>query len=792
MPQKYCKKSNQKSKVRNDILKHMDAEYLIIVESPSKCAKIESYLGVGYQCIASCGHIRTIVGLKSIDTKDTFSPKFTMSKDKQEHVEKMREIISRFSKSDIILATDDDREGEAIAWHLCDVFDLDVNTTKRILFREITKPALQEAVNNPTVINQRLVNAQIARQVLDVVVGYKISPYLWKYLYNDKTNSLSAGRCQTPALRLVYDNEQDNKNSKIEEKYKLYGLFFTYDYQFVLNKCLKTKEHVLSFLEKSKTHNHILTIGSPKTSIRSAPNPFSTSRLLQVVNNTLHYSPKDTMNLCQQLYQSGYITYMRTESQEYSKVFIDIAKKYIMNKWNDEKLIGNTEDIENKDSKNPHEAIRVTQLSATAIQSDNSRLNALYALIWRNTIESCMSDAKMKLTDVNIAAPDEMKYVYTVEEPILLGWKKVADKPVKEATFKPPGSLLFFKTSEMKEVNYNSLHSEMTFTNTQSHYTEAGLINKLESMGIGRPSTFASIVDTIQQRGYVNRSDIEGKPFTCEEYTLQGSQIVKKEIQKQLGNEKNKLMIQPLGILIIEFLIKYYDTMFSYEYTKNMELQLDDISNGVISEWSSLCKNCYKEIKELSKPIDKISKQTYEIDDKHTLLFEKYGPVISYKENEENKFLPVKKDMYLDIDKLRQKEYTLESLVEINEYSLGNYNEKEVFIKRGPYGLYVEYEDKRIGMKGVLKEFDEITLDDVIDIINEDSPVKEEKNVLRVVNESISIRKGKFGAYIYYKRDNMKKPEFYNLKKFKGGFLECKKELLEEWLHKTYNIVTTK
>jgi len=792
MPPKYYKKGYKSSKPRNDILKNVDATYLIIVESPSKCAKIESYLGIDYQCIASCGHIRTITGLKSIDTKDTFAPKFTMLKDKIEHVDKMRGAISMFSKKNIILATDDDREGEAIAWHLCEVFSLDVNTTKRILFREITKTALQEAVENPTLVNQKLVNAQIARQVLDVVVGYKISPYLWKYLYNDKSNSLSAGRCQTPALRLVYDNEEENKKSVIEEKYKLYGLFFTHDYQFTLNKCLKTKEDVLSFLEKSKEHKHVLSIGSPKTSVRTAPKPFSTSRLLQVANNTLHYSPKDTMNLCQQLYQAGYITYMRTESQQYSKVFIEVAKKYIMNKWNDEKLVGNTEDIENKDSKNPHEAIRVTQLSAIAIQSENSRLKAMYNLIWKNTVESCMSDAKIKVTDVKISAPNEMNYIYTVEEPILLGWKKIGDERAKEEPYKKVGSLLFFKTSELREVKYNSIHSEMTFTNKQSHYTEAGLINKLEGMGIGRPSTFASIVDTLQQRGYVNREDIEGKSILCEEYSLQGSQIIKKEIKKQMGNEKNKLTIQPLGVLILEFLIKYYDTMFSYEYTKNMELQLDDISNGVLNEWSLICKNCYNEIKELSKPIDNISKQTYEIDEKHVLLFEKYGPVISYKENNENKFLSVKKDMNLDLEKLKQKEYTLDDLVEVREYALGTYNEKEVIIKRGPYGLYVEYENKKIGIKNVLKSIDEITIDDVIELINADEPDKEERNVLRVVNENTSIRKGKFGAYVYYKRPNMKKPEFYNLKKFKGGYLECEKELLEEWLYETYKVKITK
>ena len=385
-------KSNSKPKLYKNKPIHSDqlrnAIYLVIVESPSKCKKIESYLGKNYCCIASIGHIRSLNGLKSIDTKKTFEPTFEIIEEKQYHINEMKKVISRFKDSNIYIGTDDDREGEAIGWHICEIFGLSIDTTKRILFHEVTKPALQKAIDNPTYLNIKLIKAQHARQVLDVIVGYKISPYLWKYLYNDKDNALSAGRCQTPALRLVYENEQKINNSDIiSPTFKIYGNFLSNKLEFILKHEFKSVEETESFMKKSVNYKHILKIGEKKQSKRSPPKPFNTSNLLQVASSVLHMSPGETMKHSQTLYQNGYITYMRTDSREYSKQFLDYAEKYILSKYGSGSPMGNLQSIENKSTSNPHEAIRVTQLVLQNINMENTRTLSLYKLIWKNTRE---------------------------------------------------------------------------------------------------------------------------------------------------------------------------------------------------------------------------------------------------------------------------------------------------------------------------------------------------------------------------------------------------------------------
>ena len=748
-----------------------NAQYLIIVESPSKCTKIEHFLGEDYCCIASKGHIRTIDGLNSIDTKGTFEPMFSIIEEKKNHIEFMRTIIEKFPKNNIILATDDDREGEAIAWHICKLFDLPVETTKRIIFHEITKTAICNAVKEPITINMDIVHAQHARQVLDVIVGYKISPYLWKYLYNNKSNSLSAGRCQTPALRLVYDNEK-NKNAGIEMRHKITGTFFSKNIEFTLNHEFEKQPDVLDFLEKSKSFEHKLSICSQKESIKSAPKPFNTSRLLQTANSMLHISPKDTMNICQQLYQNGFITYMRTESTLYSSTFLEKAKKYIVDEWKTNDYLGNLDKLENKDSSNPHEAIRVTYIETYAIPNcEDRRMNAIYKLIWKNTLASCMSDAKYNIIPIKISAPLSYNYLYEIEIPVFLGWKKVEERTTKNELTDNQSSqsslLLFFQSiqSNQKNTTYQRINSTIVVRNKHQHYTEASLISKLEEMGIGRPSTFAMIVETIQERGYVLRTDLNGEKIECKEYTLSGVKIVETVKEKIFGNEKNKLVIQPIGILTIEFLLQYYQQLFSYEYTKNMEDQLDTISS----------------------PIKNIQKQCFKIDDNHDFIFEKYGPSIRHKlEDGTFEYMNVKKEIEIDLEKLKQGGYSLDELLELKTNLLGKYQDEDLFIKNGRYGPYVEWGDKKESIKEIKKPLCDITLTDIEQFLEKENTVG--KNILRQLNEYMSIRRGQYGAYVYYKTPEMKKPQFLNIKKFPEGYSTCEKGVLINWLCETYNI----
>lgn len=795
MPPKFYKKSSSVKKATS--VNTDNAKYLIIVESPSKCAKIESYLGTDYCCIASKGHIRHLDGLKSIDTKDTFEPTFSIISEKSDHINFMKTVINKFPKQNIILATDDDREGEAISWHICQIFDLPVETTPRIIFHEVTKPALLAAIQSPTKINMDLVKAQHARQVLDVVVGYKISPFLWKYLFNNKENSLSAGRCQTPALRLVYDNEKEKEKSQMERRYKTVGNFFSKNVAFDLNHEFETEAEVLEFLEKSKGFPYKITVGSQKESKRAAPKPFHTSRLLQTASNVLHMSPKETMSLCQQLYQTGYITYMRTESSQYSKSYLDQVQTHIVGAYGSDKYLGNMDLLENKDANNPHEAIRVTHIETSKLPSEDTRLASLYKLIWRNSIESCMADAKYVTNDIQIAAPKELAYKHLLEIPVFLGWKKLFEKTEDSGEQNAGSGMLFYfqsiaSASSSSKIDHNFVETTVVVRNKHQYYTEASLIHKLEELGIGRPSTFASIVETIQERGYVKKINIEGQIVKCKEFRLEKvgptdkiNEIIK---ERTFGNEKNKLVIQPVGILTLDFLLQYFQNVFSYEYTKNMEDKLDIISSGKQSDWAAICKDCYNEIKTLAKPITGINKQTYEIEPGHTFAFDKFGPVIRHTlENGETEYISVKKDISINIEKLKAGEYTLADLTEIKPNGvLGKYEGLDLYIKTGRYGPYVEWGDKKESIKTIKKTIDQVTFEDVNAFLENKKEV--EPNILRKLNEFMSVRKGKFGPYVYYKRPDMKKPDFLNIKKFNEGFFACEVDTLVKWLCETYNL----
>ena len=789
MPPKIYKSKSKTYKPKQIHSDHLyDAVYLIIVESPSKCKKIESYLGNNYCCIASMGHIRTLNGLKSIDTKNTFEPSFDMIEEKQSHVNEMKKIISRFEHKNIYIGADDDREGEAIGWHICEVFDLPIDTTKRIIFHEVTKPALQKAVDNPTYLNMKLIKAQHARQVLDVIVGYKISPYLWKYLYNDKNNALSAGRCQTPALRLVYDNEQQIQNAQTSSPtYKVHGNFLSEKLDFVLKQEFESIEETEQFMKKSVHHKHKLTINPKKELRRSPPKPLNTSSLLQLASSTLNMSPGETMKHSQTLYQNGYITYMRTDSREYSKQFLEYAEKYITTKYGQGSQMSNLQTLENKSTTNPHEAIRVTQLVLQTINTENTRTLSLYKLIWRNTIESCMNDYKYDQHEINISSPTKALYSHMLDIPTKYGWKTIEEnRPIIEVQSELGGLKLKLESQQNTEVVYNKIETKCTIKKGTSHYTEASLIKKLEDLGIGRPSTFASLVETIVDRGYVKKQDVKGIMHKTTNYVLESGKLKKSTQSKEYGEEKGKLVIQEVGTLVLDFLLKYYNPLFSYEYTKNMESQLDEISEGTLEQWEKICKDCYEEIKELSKNVKNVSKFSMPLDDTYEFIIEKYGPVLRYK-TEDNKtaYKNIKKELNVTIQDIQNKKYSAEELIEEDNQCVGIYQDHEVYVKQGRYGAYVEWNEQKKSLKTIEKHMNEITLEDIIPVLSEEI---QEKSVLRTLNANLSIRKGKYGPYIYYKTPTSAKPQFFNLKKYKGNSFDDDVKIILEWIKETYQV----
>jgi DNA topoisomerase-1 len=749
---------------------------LVIVESPAKCKKIEQYLNNAnkgtYKCIASYGHIRELAGLTAINIHNNFAPTFIECESKKDQIGKIRKAIK--DADEVILASDDDREGEAIAWHLCEVFHLPAETTKRIVFHEITESVLQKALSMPTKVNMSIVHAQLARQVLDMLVGYHLSPLLWKHV----KDGLSAGRCQTPALRLIYDNEKEIQATTGKQSYVVTGYFtnkmipFTLNYEETDERCLQ------AFLQESLTNTHVYKGHKIHIKTSQSPQPFSTSTLQQVASNELHLSPKETMTLCQALYEGGYITYHRTDSQTYSEDFKVNAEMYIRLTYGEDYINNPAGGM----SYGAHEAIRPTKISCLEIE--DKRENRLYQLIRRRTLESCMAAASISVLTALVTAPQKHEYHYTAEHVIFLGWQ-VVNTPIaveeKEYTYiqalKPNVTLPAQKIKAM-----------MHLTETKHHYTEAKLVNLLEAQGIGRPSTFASLIDKIQERNYVKKENVKGKTMLCTEYEVVDGHIKILKSEKEFGQEKNKLVITPVGILALEFLLKHFEPFFQYAYTKEMEEELDLVVDGTVL-WHNVCKKYYDALTHLSSTISERGKETIRIDAEHTYMIGKYGPVIKcVKDKKETTFKAVRKD--IDLNKLRKGEYTLEEVLDEEKTdapptSIGLFQEKPVYIKVGKFGKYLEWNGLSKSLKHLKLKPEEITLDDVIDILFDGENELEQS---RVLSPDASIKKGKYGYYIYYKNKKMKKPRFLKLDGFTQDYMTCDLSIIKNWFEKTYDI----
>ena len=816
--------------------------YLVIVESPSKCKKIEKYLNDNddlniYEVMATMGHITELKSLENIDIKNNFTCKYDLIEAKKKNTDAIKKKIK--TVDEVIIACDADREGEGISYAICEVFKLSVTKTKRIVFNEITEQAIVEAVKTPRAINMSLVHAQQTRQILDLIVGFKVTPLLWKYISRNAENSLSAGRCQTPALRLIYDNQTEINNSPGKKIYNTTGYFTNKNIPFVLNKNYETEDEIVDFLDGTSTFEHIYTCSQPVKSFRSQPEPFTTSRIQQTASNELHYSPKDTMKICQKLYEAGYITYMRTDSKKYSKEFIDSAASYITRFYNEKYINEKINDLcnnqkepqkedqkedqkegreENKEKKytvkkatkkeatkkaankkiekeeesqkiEAHEAIRPTDISLKELPEDSdSKEKRLYKLIWNNTLESCMSQAIYYVITASLSGFNNTKFSFTSEQIDFLGWKIVENKKTdeKESQFN------YLQTLKQNVVMpYKKLTANVLLKDTKSHYTEAKLVNILEENGIGRPSTFSSIVDKIQEREYVKKQDIKGKELLCKDYELdEAKEICEIETKREFGNEKGKLVIQPLGIIVIEFLIKKFDEVFYYDFTRQMEEDLDKISKGE-KDWHEVCKNCNEKIDTFIENLADDKKIELKIDDSHVYMIGKHGPVI--KCLKDNSFKGVKKDINIDIYKLEHGGYKLEQLVEDkidkppDGFILGVYDSENVILKNGKFGLYVTWGEKNKNLKELgLRTIESITFEEVEQILKNSEA--NGGNIIRIISENLSIRKSAKGDYIFFKTAKMKKPSFYNLNGINEDYKTCELDVLKSWIKDKYSV----
>jgi DNA topoisomerase-1 len=799
------------------VTKNTSINVLVIVESPAKCKKIEGYLGPGYKVMASFGHLRTLDGLDSIDIDNGFKPTFSIIQEqiKLKQIEKLRSEIA--NADEVILATDSDREGEAIAWHICDMFSLPIDKTKRIVFNEVTEQALQIAIRNPKICNMDLIYAQQSRQILDLLVGFTITPYLWQCVSKNSKNSLSAGRCQTPALKLVYDNHLEIQEAPGSLIYNTSGYFTNMNLLFDLNKQFETKADVMHFLEHCKTANYLCSTTLPKKSVRKAPEPLTTSTLQQMASNELHISPKETMKYAQELYEGGYITYMRTDSKKYSGDFVEKTKQYIESVYglqyvslNIDLLASNKNTNTNTKEKEKdnliqeaHEAIRPVSVNVTSVTEPSAKAQKLYSLIWTRTVESCMASAQYNtITAKVILDPphkSQAEFSYKTEQVTFAGWQIIKTKSnelVKEYQY----FLAMKKTDKGLLVVPKKIDSKFNLINLKSHYTEARLVQLLEEKGIGRPSTFASLIDKLLEREYVKKQNIEGQKIEGNDFLLVMDQKTIETIpmKREFGNETNKLVIQPLGIIVIEFLLKHFDSFFNYDYTRDMEHALDLIACNK-KQWVTLCDECHKTLISITKDLKNETKFSLKIDDIHTLIIGKYGPVIKRQASNKSKdvtFIPVKKDLDITQAHLLKLEDIIDTTTTTKANGLiGKYKGEDLFIKKGKYGLYAQWtrDGKQESMS--LKELEGKTIEqveylDVLRILEKDTTLDPDKpaGFVRELSSTLSIRTGKFGDYIFYKKPRVKTPQFFKLKEFNSDARKCDKDVLLNWIKLTYNV----
>ncbi len=812
---------------------------LVLVESPAKCSKIELYLGPGYRCIATYGHFRELDGLKSIDIKNNFKLNFVSMTEKMKQINRIRTEMAECTGG-VIIATDDDREGEAIGWHICDMFKLPVATTPRIVFHEITKPAIATAISKPGILNMNLVYAQFARQILDLLVGYNISPQLWSHIASNAKNSLSAGRCQSPALRIVYDNQKEIDAAPGKMVYNITGYFTKLNIAFTLTRQYDTPCVVEEFLEESVNHDHIYNVLPPKKTTKQPPSPFSTSLLQQKASSEMHYSPAETMSICQKLYEGSFITYMRTDSKMYSDEFIGKSKAFIGDKWSDKyinpgierlclgggggggdahtsKSAAKTDPVKAQEA---HEAIRPTKIETISIpETFTQRERNLYKMIWINTVESCMAASTGVSITATVTAPKKEEYRYTTELVEFPGWK-IVDGYEKEN----PHYQYLRTIKKNTVIPYNKVKAVATMIDLKSHYTEAGLIKILEEKGIGRPSTFSSLIEKIQKRGYVSKDDVKGRKLKCTDFELVADELQEIQTERDFGGEKNKLIVQPLGTIVTEFLNTHFNELFEYNFTKTMEDDLDKVAKGE-KNYTAVCEYCSKLVNQLTTSLkDKnIQKDSVKIDENHTYIVGSKGPVIKYigKDSDGKKvteFKSVKKDV--DLARLKRGEYSLDDIVDergsidMGGIKLGIYNGDDIILKKGKFGLYFTWGEQKKSLSGIFpksKNPSSITYNDIIRIIescavvggggggggggdDDDSRVEISSNSLgikglvRKINDDISIRNGKYGDYIFYKTSVMKNPTFLKLKGFSGDYKMGPLNDITEWIKTTYKI----
>jgi DNA topoisomerase-1 len=744
------------------------AKNLVIVESPAKAKTIEGYLGKDFIVRSSYGHVRDLVksGM-GIKVEKNFEPVYEISPDKENVIQELKKLSK--TAGTVWLATDEDREGEAISWHLFETLDLKEADTKRIVFHEITKKAISEAIKNPRKIDKHLVDAQQARRILDRLVGFELSPVLWKKI----KPQLSAGRVQSVAVRLIVEREREIDNFKITASFKVTGIFEINGKTFKAEvpKKFATEKEAESLLNECIGAGFEVKNLEVKPGKRSPSAPFTTSTLQQEASRKLGYSVAQTMVLAQKLYESGKISYMRTDSVNLSQDALDMAKSAILKNYGEKYL--EIHQYKNKiaSAQEAHEAIRPTDFSVEEAGND-PREQRLYNLIWKRTIASQMSDAVLEKTIVTISSGKVKEdFVATGEVIRFDGFLKVyMESTDEETTEEKEGLLPAMKNGDA--LNLKEATATERFTYPPSRFTEASLVKKLEELGIGRPSTYAPTISTVQKRGYVTKEERMGKERSYTVMSIENGKVVHKKQTEITGAEKNKLFPTDIGMLVNDFLVSNFKDILDYNFTAFVEKEFDDIANGEL-KWQKMIKEFYVPF---HNTVETTEKEAVRVSGERilgkdpvsglTLLVRvgRFGPMAqigSQEETDKPRFAKLRSDQRLDL-------ITFEEALDLFKLprNLGKFEEFDVMVAIGRFGPYIRLNDFFVSLK---KEDDPytVTYDRAVELIQDKRKANAER-IIKVFEEDkeVQILNGRWGPYIAYRGRNLRIPKDRDPKSF--------------------------
>lgn len=761
-------------------------ENLVIVESPAKAKTIEKFLGKSYHVVSSYGHIRDLVkkGM-GVDTENNFEPEYVVPDDKKKTVAELKKLAKQAAT--VWLASDEDREGEAIAWHLKEVLELDPKKTKRIVFHEITKDAILRAIENPRSIDDNLVDAQQARRVLDRLVGFEISPILWKKL----KPSLSAGRVQSVAVRLIVEREREIMAFKTTSSYKVSGIFAPaakgekFKLKADLNTKFDTEKSATAFLEKCKAADFSIAGIEKKPTKKTPPPPFTTSTLQQEASRKFGYSVSQTMMVAQRLYEAGKITYMRTDSTNLSDLAMNTAKSTIKKLYGDKYSNPRNYKTKSKSAQEAHEAIRPTYMDHQEIDG-TAQEKKLYELIWKRTMASQMSDASLEKTivDINVSTASE-KFQATGEVLLFDGFLKVyMESHDDEHEDNEENTSLLPPLKKGQALLANEISATQRFSQRPPRYTEAALVKKLEELGIGRPSTYAPTISTIIKREYVLKEDRPGTERKYKQLVLIKTEITGKELVEITGAEKAKLFPSDIGMLVTDFLKEYFKNILDYSFTATVEEEFDKIAEGKLG-WTKMLHKFYKPFHqdvettlEESRPTN--AKRVLGVDPKTGkeifVRIGRFGPIAQLGEAEGDE-----KPQYASLLKGQLIEtITLDEALQLFELprTLGDYEGKTVVAAIGRFGPYVRHDSKFVSLKKGVDDPYAITLERAIELIEEKRQKDKEKVINVFEKEGIEVLNGRFGPYIAFEGNNYKIPKDADPKKL--TLADCKKLIAEQ------------